>query len=77
MKKTGTSDSKTRGNAFFFSKKTESVSWGLPLMNGGLTSNKHYPKLEENLTTTKLVKLVLITFLAQDPKTEISKPIHH
>ena len=36
MKKTGTNDSKTGGNAFFFLQKTESVSWGLPLMNGGL-----------------------------------------
>ena len=33
MKK-GHFDSKTGGNGFF--QKTESESWGLPLMNGGL-----------------------------------------
>ena len=28
--------SKTGGNHFFFLQKTETESWGLPLMNGGL-----------------------------------------
>ena len=34
MKKTGTNGSKNGTKAFF--QKTETESWGLPLMNGGL-----------------------------------------
>ena len=41
MKKTGENSSKTGVNGFFF-QKTESESWGLPLMNGGLKSRSIY-----------------------------------
>ena len=40
MKK-GHFDSKKGGNVLFF-QKTESESWGLPLMNGGLKITKSY-----------------------------------
>ena len=36
--KTGTNDSKNGTNAFF--QKTETESWGLPLMNGGLKTKQ-------------------------------------
>ena len=38
MKK-GHFDSKKGGNVLFFFQKTETKSWGLPLMNGGLKTN--------------------------------------